>query len=193
MRPLAIILFLFAFTSINGQVELSPTDIKVQKEPNIKICQQAPDTVRLDLNSISKKDTVIITGYIANCGEWGGHFEHIIITRRKKSLICWFKRDPDNCVYTLPVNPKQYKQDSLNFNEKTREPNNDTVLISGINKKLIKKYFTKFGILAMTCKVFSNAPTEYIIAKNNKTLYHRKDPSGAWAGFTDLRDKLFLK
>ena len=182
-------------TSLKGQVTLSPVIISGYYKPYINY-YQAPDTIKIDLEKITTRDIIVLTGCIRECGEYGGHEEYIKICRRGQNLICWLKIGPSTC-YNFDIKmPKAKKIGESKEQEKTKIPNEtnfDTIVIQDEQKDLIENYFKEYGNVAVDCHIFSNAPTYYIISYNYNILYNREDPSGDWKGFIELRDKIFKK
>ncbi|MCX6237921.1 MAG: hypothetical protein NTY07_10270 [Bacteroidia bacterium] len=138
---------------------------------------QKPDTIHIDFNDFSG-DTLMISGYVAECGEFGGFIDSIKIYKTNSK------------IYGLLIKGVSCKP-SLKLDEKFN-PYNKTILIDTIKQRYILDYVGKFGVLAITHTLESNAPTEFWIQNRNKN-YHRWDPTGFWKDFINLRDKLFKK
>jgi len=173
-----------------GQVDLPSVEKVEFITPNYCPYHQRPDTVRIDLKQLKINDTIIISASFNDCGEWGGHNEHIYISRKNKHLLCWLKIDSCLCCHKLqkinyyhPLDKKKLKKDPLT----------DTITLHAKKKKLISNYFICFGHMGESSSGYGNISTDFSIVENGKELYFRKDPAGEWAGFTLLKKALFLK
>jgi hypothetical protein len=186
---IGLLLISFTFHSI-GQVVL-PTVEKIERiEPNLGPYHTSPFNVNIDLNQFEINDTLIISGSFNDCGEWGGHYEHIYISRKKNKLFCWLKIDSCLCCeklqkihYYIPVAKNKIKNNPLS----------DTIILYKKKKKLITDYFIYFGHIDEKRYGYSGGSTEFSIVKNGKEIYYRRDPSGEWAGFNFLKKALFIK
>jgi len=137
---------------------------------------QAPDTFHIDFLGLGS-DTIHISGYIADCGEFGGYIDKMEFYWSNDNLIGVLIKNEGNC--------------SLKFSEMFN-PYNKRILLDLSKQNIIQKYADDFANLAITPSAESNAPTEFWITVKNRT-YHRWDPSGKWRNFCALRDSLFLK
>ncbi len=185
IKQFVLAIFILFVINVQAQIELSGAEINTVKEPQSGWTVQPPDTVNIDLNRLRKNDTLIISGEYRECGEWGGHFEHIYIVKKRNKLRCWLKIDP-SCLPILPI-----KTINVAGFEKEKKNPHDTILLDNKEKKLIMVYFQEFGVLSVSSHGYSNAPTEFLIGINKKVLYPRRDWVGHWNGFTDLKEKLF--
>jgi len=186
MKQFVFGIFILLVTTVKAQVNLSETEINTWIEPNHGPYYQPADTVKIDLAQLTKHDTLVISGEYRECGEFGGHFEHIYIAKKRNKLRCWLKID-QSCIPVLPEIPSR-----LAGMEMKKDPYTDTISFHKREKKLILDYFKDFGILAVVCNYYSFVTTEFSISINGKEIYFRKDPLGKWNGFTDLKEKLFL-
>ncbi|HNW88763.1 MAG TPA: hypothetical protein PKN48_03820 [Bacteroidales bacterium] len=185
MDKYLIAIFILLATTVNAQVDLPETEIKTWKEPHFGPFFQPPDTVNIDLDQLTKHDTLVISGEYRECGEFGGHFEHIYISKQRCNLKCWLKID-QSCIPILPKIPSKVAGLEMN-----KDPYTDTISLHRKEKKLIMDYFKDYGILAVVCDYNSFVSTEFSISKNRKEMYFRKDLLGKWDGFTNLKEKLF--
>jgi hypothetical protein len=135
---------------------------------------QKPDTIIIDREAINT-DTLFISGYVADCGEFGGYIDRIKIFRSNGEF------------HGLLIKGLKCKPSIIGYN-----PFLKSVVIDSTKITNILDYMQQFSKLAITHSEESNAPTEFWISyKSNK--YHRWDPSGQWTNFVDLRDKIFKK
>jgi hypothetical protein len=135
---------------------------------------QKPDTIIIDFNNLNH-DTVFISGYVADCGEFGGYIDRIKILQSNEK------------IHGLLIKGLNCKPTIIGYNPYYR-----SVVIDSSKLTNILKYIQQFGRLAITHSEESNAPTEFWISfKNDK--YHRWDPTGLWPNFVDLRDKIFKR
>ncbi len=186
MKQILFAIFILLLSIVKAQVDLPETEINTWREPHLGPYIQPPDTVNIDLKQLSKNDTLIITGEYRECGEFGGHYEHIYIAKQRNNLKCWLIIDP-SCIPVLSKIPSRVP--GLEFE---KNPFADTISLHKKEKKLILEYFQEFGILAVTSYGYSNASTKFSIELNKTVLYSRKDLLGKWSGFTNLKEKIFL-
>jgi hypothetical protein len=116
---IGLLLFSFVFHS-TGQVVLPSVEKIEYKEPNIGTNYYPPISVNIDLNQLEINDTLDIYGSFNDCGEWGGHYEHIYICRKKNNLFSWLKIDSCFCChklqksyYYIPDDKNKLKKKSL--------------------------------------------------------------------------------
>lgn len=185
MKQFLIAIFILLVTTVKAQVGLPETEINTWREPHQGPYYQPPDTVKIDLTQLTKHDTLVISGEYRECGEFGGHFEHIYIAKQRNNLKCWLKID-QSCIPDLPKIPPR-----VSGMEMKKDPYTDRISLYQREKKLIMDYFKDFGVLAVVCDYYSHVTTEFSISINGKEIYFRKDPLGKWNGFTDLKEKLF--
>jgi len=140
---------------------------------------QAPDVIDITLNNFKFKDTLIISGYIADCGEFGGYIDRIKIYKT------------DNRFYGSLIKGESYCNPPLIFSEKYN-PYFKNVQIDSLKQRYLLDYIKEFSILAITHTAESNAPTEFWISYKDKN-YDRWDPVGKWNKFERLRDIMFKK
>ncbi|MBP7477909.1 MAG: hypothetical protein KA797_05250 [Chitinophagales bacterium] len=134
------------------------------------------DSFSFDFSTFKNGESLFLTGEIRDCGEFGGHHEHIIIRKNKskftaklivKKIVCpaWKIDIPRKVNYKKVINV-----DSLQRNQ-------------------ILNYVLKFN--EFSPKFLSNAPTVFKIQFRNGK-YEFEDPGGSWNGWILLRDSLFL-
>jgi hypothetical protein len=185
-----LLMFLFAFHGI-GQVVLPSVEKIEFREPNIVGTHYNPPiSINIDLNQIGNNDTLVISGSYRDCGEWGGHYEHIYISRKKSNLFCWLKIDSCLCCHKLQKIHYYIPDDK---NKIKKNPLTDTIILSKKKRQLISDYFIYFGHIGERWSGFLIMSTNFSIIKNRKEIYYREDPLGEWAGFINLKKKLFLK
>ncbi len=155
---------------------LKETEINGYIEPNLYMYQK-PDTIIVNWENLSDKDTLIIGGYIEDCGEFGGHNEYIKIYKCGKNLTALFKMEHIQTCRGSVIG-------------KDRTLKNKTVLSdSGI--ALINRYIKEFGNSFVYYYAAVYTSTFWIVYKGID--YYRKVPSNQLSGFTELRDRLFRK
>lgn len=164
VKLILFLLFFLIYADLQGQITFSLDDSY----------SQPPDTIIINLSTLSQKDTIIILGYIADCGEFGGHSEHIKVFKDHLNLKAILNREP----------PCEQKTIARSYD--------DTVGIDKTKEGILYRYFQEYGILAVSGHGSSNAHTWFRIILNKKSFY-REDPFGRWPGFINLRDKLFQK
>jgi hypothetical protein len=144
----------------------------------IVLGENSIDTIIFSFNSFNKGDTLNIKGYIADCGEFGGHYEFIKIYKYRSKVIATLLRN-------TPCRP------GMDLLEGTPELLN-TVSLNKTLKPLITDFIIKFNELVHSTDWDSNAPTDFEISYQNKKIYKR-DQTGDWNEFIYLRNNLFKK
>jgi len=130
----------------------------------------------LNLSSLNDKDSIVLIGYIADCGEFGGHKEFITIKKTFKGYSLIHRKEE-------PCEPELKTREIPKFIIEM----NDSIMI------LIRNYFLAFPRIGKDCNgAISNAPTEFWIETPEWKRY-RTDECGHFKGFIKLRNELFGK
>lgn len=144
------------------------------------------DSVVFSFKELTLYDTLIIAGYIADCGEFGGHNEYIKCFTSNNQLYCQHSSDKacDNTLYGYP------SEDKGKFCSINKSIKSDTLLLNDDREKYILSYIKKFNKFRSRQDITSNAPTAFTIEFKGKRVV-RRDECGQWKGFIDLRDTLY--
>ena len=106
---------LFASCNSNDSSQLKIDNLESEiglLKDSIQVLNSTPsseylvDTLRVDtsdgfLGSLYS-DTLLLTAEFAECGEWGGNRESIIIYKEERKTMCIILRDSANCEYFDP-------------------------------------------------------------------------------------------
>jgi len=143
---------------------------------------QSEDRIRFDYNSFKKCDTLKIVAYIADCGEWGGHYEYITIFKKNNNFYANLKRDPpcQSGILRLDVIPDVYFSEKK-LNKKFR--NDILKFIASYNKKWLR---------ADDRPICCGGVDKFTIYFQNQESYF-KCLSGDWMEFINVRNKIFKK
>ncbi len=134
------------------------------------------DSFSFDFSTFSKGDSLILTGEIRDCGEFGGHFEHIIIEKNNSEYTAKLIVDEIICPAWKIDNPRK-----INYKKE--------INVDSLQKHQILNYIHEFNEFMPDGE--TNAPTTFKIQfKNGKCEF--EDISGSWNGWILLRDSLFL-
>ncbi len=181
---ITIYFLLFPFlTSIAQLRRIEVTKIEINYYAQQK--EVVYDTVAIDFLKLNSKDTLTIFATIRDCGEFGGHTERIKIFKKNNILYAQQSSEP---LCDLGFKKKLQKS---KFARKGKYTVNRAVKLNNAKLELVKNYIIKFNEFKRNGTTYSNAPTDFWINLNNKTLAKRHDKIGKWKEFIDLREKLY--
>jgi hypothetical protein len=186
LRTTAIFILLTIFNSFAQLNRINVT--KFENYSNSEKAEEVEDTVRFNLLNINYKDTLIFFSTIKECGEYGGHIEWIKIFRSKNNLRAQHFSEPLCNLEKLGFKEKISKN---KFARKEKYTMNKAVKLDETRIELITEYISKFNNFKRNGTRMSNAPNDFWITFNGKTLAKRHDKIGNWDGFIVLRNKLY--
>lgn len=152
-----------------------------------QVLAQQEESVIFDIRTLPPKDTLLITAYIADCGEFGGHKEYIRVFQNSGKIFASLIKDkPCNHSYQLPdtLTHVQFLGHIVNESRDKKE-------LTSRDESAIQHFLTEFTKKkAARNTIISNAPTEFWIESPGKISGYL-DQSGRWDGFNILRDSIF--
>jgi len=138
------------------------------------------DCIEIDWNDLQLNDSIIIGGYISECGEFGGYEEYILITNSDFKLKAEYIREPyPRCSDKYLIDPRSILDDYSEIKELTPS-----------DIKILENYIKHFDFFWRKNNL-STAPTYYWIIQNGIKI-RRYDPAGSWKYYESLRNYLFL-
>ena len=147
----------FAYTEI-GRIQEWRRDFVYEDFPEVNYCF----------------DSLTIVIHIRDCGEFGGHFEHIKIIKEDNHYIASFISDSIYCM-----NEPTLASDLAKYNG-VRAVLPDSVLNS---------FITAFVAYQESSHIISNAPQELLIIQNKNVFY--KDILKPWPKYINFRNEVF--
>ncbi|HXB42354.1 MAG TPA: hypothetical protein VNZ49_17580 [Bacteroidia bacterium] len=175
------IVFLSTLTCVFGQTKrINPKDTnEITFYCNPKVSQPAFKS-SLIVN-LKQGDTLALFAEFADCGEWGGHRENIIIVKKDNDLLATYYKDTVDCD-SLPINSLNLKR--KNVVEKSK-------LLTSTDRNRIIKYIDN---LKIACKKKespqSNSANSFRLYSKGVLMWYtnwQKD----WKEFTKLKVKIF--
>jgi hypothetical protein len=149
--------------------------------------------VSFNLAALSKTDSIRLSGYISDCGEFGGHKEFIVLNKKSSSFSASFNQEPpcSTLFYHIPDLLKQ-RNDTLGEKDENSHLKSE-IIITEKEIVLLQKYFKEFQEIGSDCgDSFSNALSEFSITTPAWQRF-RQDRCNRSKIFVILRDQLFLK
>lgn len=165
MTKLIVILFVFLFTFLIS---------KAQENRN-----QIPDTLNIELTKLNISDTIIIIGYIADNGEFGGYYDIIKIFKSNDTIYGELNKGTSDIRNELD---ELILKSTYNF----------IINIDTIKRNLFNEYVRKFNVLDSTRPDYIWPSRPFSINFNDNICY-RWYPGHRWSDFEIFRDKLFKK
>jgi len=145
--------------------------------------------VSFNLENLNGTDSIRLSGYISDCGEFGGHWEFIVLKKNSGHFSASFNQEP----------PCKHIQDSMNHRNDTtftKEVSLHTKPEIKLTKNkiiLLQKYFKEFPEIGSDCgDSYSNARSEFSIATPAWQMV-RQDQCNRSKIFVILRDQLFVQ
>lgn len=128
------------------------------------------------VDSIKQGDTLTLFAEFADCGEWGGHIEKVVLTKKNNDLWVTFYKDSVSCDNDPDVNRKVILEQSQ--------------ILQSDDRNKIVNYIDKFMLESKReQKPLSNACNYFrIISKD--TILEFDDWKMDWKEFRLLRDEM---
>jgi hypothetical protein len=142
---------------------------------------QSVDRIKFDYNSFKKSDTLKIVAFLTDCGEWGGHYEYIIIFRKHNNFYGNLKRDSPCRPGMDILEGTPHFCFSVKLNKEFR--NDISIFIANYNKEWLRT--DNSPICCGGIEQFS------IYFQNQESFFKCLD--GHWKEFINLRNKIFKK
>lgn len=186
MRTLITFMIFLVGQNLLGQVIMDSLK-EITSLPYIqKIEPRIRDTINCNIHNLLPQDTLIISSYIADCGEFGGHDERIkfyIVDKKLQAVhssdpIC----DPTSFGYSKILDTTFAKKNKYFFNK--------PIVLTEDKAELVRIYLINFNKFRRDSSIESNAPTDFWVKYKNKTIT-RHDKWGKWDGFIKLRNELY--
>lgn len=130
------------------------------------------------LDNLRGRDTLILRGHFADCGEWGGHHEVIRIYRQDNVLHATYERDTVKCP-----DPSYFNRRIVESLEGQLDPSKEKRVVAYL-QGLTERTFLDEGI--------SHAGDVYVATREDMgfELVYR-NYSQNWNGFAELKRSLF--
>ncbi len=125
------------------------------------------------------EDTLVLSAYVADCGEFGGREERIIIYKLQEDWVARFEKGED-CELKLII--------SEEFGQLKTFTQLDSITLV-----LIENYINRLKIVEFDNSIQSNAPTSFWVEINGKLYTRKVDPRGIWPQFQYVKEELFRK
>ena len=167
-------------TIIDSLKEITTLPYIPRNEPRIR------DTINCNIYNLLPKDTLIISSYIADCGEFGGHKERISFYIVDKKLQAVHSSDP----ICDPTSFGYSKILDTTFAKKNKYFVSKPIVLTEDKTELVRLYIINFNKFRRDGSLESTASTDFWIKFKHKTIV-RHDKLGEWDGFIKLRNELY--
>lgn len=146
----------------------------------------AKDSVKFSFDQLNDQDTLSISAFIADCGEFGGHKEFLKCYNTGDSYCIQHYSEPacDNTLFNYPP------EDKGRFSKVGEATISKPIELNEQSKGLVINYLRDFSNLPRKTPMYTNAPTRYWVTFKEKK-YYRYFGAGTWTEFIKLRDKLY--
>src|SRR6187455_337662 len=117
--------------------------------------------VSFNLKSLNETDSIRLSGYISDCGEFGGHWEFIVLKKISDVLSASFNQEPP-CSTLVTHIPDSLKQENDSISEKKNSLHiKPEIKITEQEIVLFQNYFKEFPEIGKNCgNSYSNARSE---------------------------------